>query len=77
MDLQRFDAIRAATRDRLAGGADNLAEMDERSLVMTLTREAMEQFYDDQETRALEYEYVERTVQHAIADFRRGLGASP
>jgi len=71
MDPQRFDAIRAHTLARLAAGADELSELDDRALVMLLTSEAMDRFYDDQATRSHEWEYAERTVQRAIADHRR------
>jgi hypothetical protein len=77
MDPQRFDAIRAATLARLAAGAEDLAGVDDRGLTMLLTREATDQFYDDNATRAHEWEYVERTVQRALADFRRGQLTTP
>ncbi len=71
MDPRRFDAIRTSTLARLAAGVDELAALDDRALTMRLTQEAMDRFYDDQATRSQEWEYVERTVQRAIADFRR------
>lgn len=73
MNARRFDAVRAATLARLAAGDDGLAALDDRELTLQLTREAMDQFYDDQAERAHEWEYVERTVQRALADFRRQL----